>query len=614
MDEEIDIAGNTAVVDRPGAREAERPGGIEPSESSPPPERGIGSLEPIRYSTDMAKSADNLLYYGDNLDVLRRYIADESVDLIYLDPPFNSNADYNVLFAERDGARAHAQIKAFGDTWTWDKAAAASFDDAVQNGGDRVARAMMAFRTLLGTSDMLAYLSMMAPRLVELRRVLKPTGSIYLHCDPTASHYLKVLMDAVFGTEQFLNEIVWKRTFAHGSAKRFGPLHDVLLFFAKGERYRWTGLKQAPDPAYIEKHFTQVDERTGQRFQAISLTGAGVRRGESGRPWRGVNPTKAGRHWALPGSILRGLAIDAGTVQEKLDAMDAAGRIYWPLKAGGTPRLRWYIEDAVGVAIPDVWSDVHPISAQAAERLGYPTQKPESLLERIIKASSDERSVVLDPFCGCGTAVAVAHRLKRRWIGIDITHLAINLIKTRLRDTFGSRVRYRVIGEPVSVPDARDLAKNDPYQFQWWALGLAGARPVEQRKGADKGVDGRLFFHDSAESADVKQVVVSVKAGQNVRVAMVRDLRGVVEREEAAIGVLITMEEPTKPMRSEAAGAGFYVSPARTRHPKLQILTIDDLLAGKKIDMPPWHEQRTFKKAPKRRSAKLRQPTLPFDD
>ncbi len=600
MDEEIDIAGNTAVVDRRGSREAERSGRIDPSALSPQPEPGIGSLEAIRYSTDMAKSADNLLYYGDNLDVLRRYIADESVDLTYLDPPFNSNADYNVLFAERDGARAHAQIKAFGDTWTWDKAAAASFEDAVQNGGDRIAQAMMAFRTLLGTSDMLAYLSMMAPRLVELRRVLKPTGSIYLHCDPTASHYLKLLMDATFRPENFRNEIVWMRTLSKSLMTRRLPRnHDIILAYQRSNAAIWND-----DAVFTPYDEDRLGERTASKYRHVD---------SDGRRYRLDNLINPNRNRPRLTYEFLGVKRVWRWTKERMQAAYDRGLVV-QTRPGSVPQLKRYLDEQRGLPQGDVWADIAPINSQARERLGYPTQKPEALLERIMLASSHPRGVVLDPFCGCGTAIAVAQRLKRRWVGIDITHLAINLVKVRLRDAFGSRVRYRVIGEPVSVPDARELAKNDPYQFQWWALGLAGARPVEQRKGADKGVDGRLFFHDSAESADIKQVVVSVKAGQNVGVAMVRDLRGVVEREKAAMGVLITMEVPTKPMRSEAAGAGFYVSPAKTRHPKLQILTIDDLLAGKKIDMPPWHEQRTFKKAPKRRSAKLRQPTLPFED
>jgi DNA modification methylase len=540
----------------------------------------------------------NRLYYGDNLDVLRQHIADESVDLIYLDPPFKSEQDYNVLFAEQNGTRSAAQIRAFADTWQWDQAAAAAYQEVVEAGG-RVSLVMQGFRQAIGENDMLAYLAMMAPRLVELRRVLKPTGSIYLHCDPTANHYLKLLMDAVFGAPNFLNEIIWKRTHAHGSSRRYGPLHDTILYYGKTGSYVWTNPRVQHDPEYIEKHFAHEDEQ-GRKFQPISLTGAGVRHGESGKPWRGINPTDVGRHWALPKHVLRSLALEEGTVQEKLDALDAARLIYWPEKERGTPRLKWYADRLEGAAIGDVWTDIPPISARSAERLGYPTQKPEPLLRRIIIASSREGDTVLDPFCGCGTAIAVAQRLSRGWIGIDITHLAISLIKHRLHSAFGDSIHgtYEVIGEPVDLHGARTLAEEDPYQFQWWALGLVGARPVEQKKGADKGVDGRLFFHDDVESRQTKQIILSVKAGK-LQVAHLRDLRGVVEREKAAIGVLITMQAPTQNMRTEAASAGFYQSPWGTRHPRVQILTVQDLLDGKKIDMPPSRDLRTLKKAPK---------------
>lgn len=540
----------------------------------------------------------NRLYYGDNLEVLRQYVEAESVDLVYLDPPFKSEQDYNVLFAEQNGARSAAQVRAFEDTWRWDQSAAAAYQEVVEAGG-RVSLVMQGLRQAIGENDMLAYLAMMAPRLVQLHRVLKPTGSIYLHCDPTASHYLRFLSDAVFGPPNSLNEIIWKRTHAHGSARRYGPVHDTILCYAKSASYIWTGPRLQHDPEYLEKHFTQQDER-GRKFQAISLTGAGVRHGESGKPWRGINPTNVRRHWALPKKVLSRLGIAARSVQEKLDALDAAGLIFWPEKERGTPRLKWYADQLEGAAIGDVWTDIPPISAQSAERLGYPTQKPESLLRRIVDASSREGDLVLDPFCGCGTTIAVAQRLGRAWIGIDITHLAVALIKHRLHNAFGEGIAdtYDVIGEPVDLHGARALAKQDPYQFQYWALGLVGARPVEQKKGADTGIDGRLFFHDEAEGGKTKQVVLSVKSGKP-GVAHVRDLRGVIEREKAAMGVLITLQEPTRHMRTEAASAGFYESPWGTKHPRLQILTIQELFEGKKIDMPPSRDLRTFKKAPK---------------
>lgn len=546
----------------------------------------------------------NRLYYGDNLDVLRRHIDDESVDLVYLDPPFNSNANYNVLFAERDGTQAASQIKAFEDTWEWDESAARAFADVVEQGG-RVAQAMLAFRTFLGDSDMLAYLAMMAPRLVELRRTLKPTGSLYLHCDPTASHYLKMLLDAVFGSSMFRNEIVWQRTGAHGSSKRFGPIHDVILFYTKSDGYIW-------NPAYVplpqetaDAWFDNVEPGTGRRFNRNTLTAPGVRSGSSGKPWRGIDPTAKGRHWAVPGFARD--VIGALDTIEALESLDKMGRVFWPKKAGGTPMLKLYLDESKGVPALDVWTDIR-LQTSASERLGYPTQKPEALLNRIILASSNEGDTVLDPFCGCGTTIASAQKLKRRWLGIDITHLAITLIRSRLTDTFGGTALYEVIGEPVSLPDAAALAESDPYQFQWWALGLVGARPVEQKKGADKGIDGRTYFH--AGETKTRQIILSVKAG-HVTVSHVRDLRGVLDREKADIGVLISLEEPTGPMRKEAASAGFYTSPWG-KHARLQLLTIEDLLTGKGIDRPPAQTSATFKKAPKAKVAGAKAQPLNF--
>ncbi len=533
----------------------------------------------------------NTLYYGDNLDVLRRHIKDETVDLVYLDPPFKSNQDYNVLFAEKDGTGAASQFKAFEDTWEWNQAAAAQYQEVVEAGG-RVSDVMQAFRRFLGTNDMLAYLTMMAPRLVELRRVLKSTGSIYLHCDPTASHYLKLLMDAIFGPQFFRNEIIWKRTSAHSSAKRYGPVHDVILFYERSEEMRWIGGHEAYDDSYIKQRFARGEERP---WKDADLTGSGVRRGETGEVWRGFDVTAKGRHWAYPPS--------------ELNKLDSAGLIYWPEKKGGWPRLKKYLDTAKGLPLQDVWTEIFPINSQAQERLGYPTQKPELLLERITKASSNEGDTILDPFCGCGTAIVVAQRLNRNWIGIDITHLAIGLIKSRLRDAFGDEISktYEVVGEPVSVPDALELAKEDPYQFQWWALGLVGARRSEQRKGSDQGIDGRLYFHDEGDSGRTKQIILSVKSG-HVSVKDIRDLRGVIEREKAEVGVLLTLEDATKPMKTEAAAAGFYKSPWGS-HPRLQILTIAELLEGKGIDYP--HPSNvTFKRAPKALPAQAEQLTL----
>jgi site-specific DNA-methyltransferase (adenine-specific) len=505
----------------------------------------------------------NTLYYGDNLDILRRYVADESVDLVYLDPPFNSNQNYNVLFQERDGKRAASQIQAFEDTWTWDQEDEQVFAGLVTAGG-KAADVMQAFRTFLGPCDMLAYLVMMAPRLVELRRVMKPTASIYLHCDPTASHYLKLLMDAVFGPEHFLNEIAWKRTPFSGSSKaramQFPRSHDVILFYSKGEGRTWNRPVKPYGTEYLG------------RFKWDDGDGRG--------PYRKT--------------LLKTYSTDT------FDRLKSDNRLISPKRAGAGWSYKQYLSESSGtVQIDDLWVDINALNPVAAERLGYPTQKPESLLERIIQASSNQGDMVLDPFCGCGTTVSTAEKLKRRWVGIDVTHLAITLMKQRLRDTYGETASFDVVGEPVSLPDAAALAESDPYQFQWWALGLVGARPAEGKKGADKGIDGRIVFQGDAPGK-FEHVVLSVKAG-NTTAAHVRDLRGVVERDKAALGVLITMQGPTKPMLTEAATAGVFESATWNRkHPRIQILTIADLLGGKAIDMPPRRQvDQTFKKAPK---------------
>lgn len=535
---------------------------------------------------------ENLLYYGDNLDVLRRHVKDESVDLVYLDPPFNSNQDYNVLFAEQNGSRSAAQIEAFEDTWRWDQGAAAAYQEVVEAGGS-VSQAMQAFRTFLSESDMMAYLSMMALRLIELRRVLRPAGSIYLHCDPTASHYLKILMDAIFDPRNFQAEITWRRTGTHSDAKRWSPVADILLHYSKGAKFTWNPIHVPHSERYIlDKYRHQGLD--GRRYRLDNMTSPKPRPNMM-YEWKGHASPPFGWRYS----------------KETMKRLDAEGRIWYPDSKSKRPQLKRYLEEMPGVLVGNVWTDIDPINARAAERLGYPTQKPESLLERIIRASSNKGDTVLDPFCGCGTAIAVAQRLKRRWIGIDITHLAVTLIKHRLRDAFGDRATYRVIGEPVSLPDAEALAKQDPYQFQWWALGLVGARPVEQKKGSDKGIDGRLYFHDEAKGGKTKQIILSVKAGLT-GVAHVRDLRGVVEREKAEIGVLISLQDPTKPMRSEAAGAGFYVS-RWGRHPRIQLLTVRELLDGKKIDYPLVRGVNvTFKRAPEDKGLRRVAEPLPF--
>jgi len=560
----------------------------------------------------MTGSSKNLLYYGDNLDILRRYVKDETVDLVYLDPPFNSNTNYNVLFAEKDGSKAASQIQAFSDTWTWSQESEVVFAEIVMAGG-RTADSLQAFRIFLGECDMLAYLVMMAPRLVELRRVMKTTASIYLHCDPASGHYLKMLMDAIFGPENFRNEIVWKRTSSKSlMTRRLPSNHDIILSYQVSPDAFWNA-----DAMFSAYDLANLDEKTagkyghrdkdGRLYQLDNLCNPNSDRPNLTYEFLGV--TKVWR-WT----------------KERMQKAYEDGLVVQP-SPGAVPRFKRYLDEQKGKPLDDVWTDIPPLNSQAAERLGYPTQKPVALLERIIRSSCPEGGVVLDPFCGCGTTIATAQALGRPWIGIDITHLAITLIKQRLKDSFGieqavrttpsgkgetakvgeaaveygeaTKRPFHVVGEPTSEPDAAALAASDPYQFQWWALGLVGARPVEQKKGADKGIDGRIVFQGE-KPGSFESVILSVKAGKTGS-AHVRDLKGVLDREKAAIGVLITMQEATSPMKTEAATAGFYDSTLWGRkYPKVQLFTVAELLAGKKVEMPPIRQVgATFKKAPK---------------
>jgi site-specific DNA-methyltransferase (adenine-specific) len=547
----------------------------------------------------------NRLLFGDNLIWLRNkeLFPDGSVDLVYLDPPFNSNADYNVLFREASGESSHAQFHAFTDTWNWADAAQtyAEFVDDCPN--TAVVEMLDALHSFLRSSPMMAYLAMMAPRLVELHRILKTTGSLYLHCDPTASHYLKIILDGIFGAENSKNEIIWKRTSAHSGTKRWGPVHDVILFYSKSAKFAWNPLFQDYSEDYVEGFYRYSDEQG--RFRVGDLTGAGTRTGESGQPWRKVNPTTVGRHWAVPNKVLLerfGKEFASWTVQEKLDALDKEGLIYWP-KEGRVPGFKRYLDEKAGVPISDVVTDINPIGAQAQERLGYPTQKPQALLERIIAASSKPGDVILDPFCGCGTSIHAAQKLRRRWIGIDVTYLAINLIKRRLKDAFGDELLFEERGQPTDFASAIALARLDKWQFQQWALSLIGARPrIEgEGKGADRGVDGMLYFYESKDKRE--KILIQVKGGA-VQRNDVATLLGDVNNQKFAAGILLTLEKPTKPMREEAADAGHYTSKLwhDKDYPKIQILTIEGLLAGQeRVEAPP--QINPFAKA--QREAKL---------
>jgi DNA modification methylase len=529
--------------------------------------------------------ADNVLFYGDNLDVLRSRIPSESVDLVYLDPPFNSNRAYNVLFGKGSRGDAQAQIEAFDDTWTWSHETEETFG-SLQSGGvpNRVADALAGMRRIVGENDVLAYLVMMSPRLVELHRVLKLTGTLYLHCDPTTSHYLKVLLDTVFGPTRFLSEVVWKRSSAHSSSKRWSPVHDVLLVYAKSDNHAWNPIHSPLPQETVDARYNNVELDTGRRFNRADLTAAGVRAGPSGAPWRGVNPTEKGRHWAIP-RFVADIVGDLGT-QEALDALDAAGRIFWPKAEGGIPMLKRYLDEAKGVPPLDVVTDISPLNNATAERLGYPTQKPQALLERIIRVSSNPNEVVLDPFCGCGTTIAAAHALGRRWIGIDITYIAVDLIQKRLVAQYGDQIRgsFVIDGIPRDLRGARALFSKSPLDFQRWAVSLVEGTPNERTTG-DRGVDGVVRFIGDRQG-QISRALVSVKGG-SVHPSDVRDLIGTIDTQRAEMGILVTLERPTRGIVDAVHHSGSYVWSVTGRaYPRIQVMTIEQLLDGVRPDMP----------------------------
>ena len=482
-----------------------------------------------------------------------------------------------MLFKEQSGEASPAQIRAFTDTWEWTQEAERTYEqEIITNPGTpaNVKEMVSAFRQFIGSNAMMAYLVMMTPRLVELRRVLKPTGSIYLHCDPTASHYLKLLMDSVFGLSNYRNEITWKRTptvkgnFGQGS-KLWGQATDTLLFYTKTNDYVFSQPFGPYSQEYIDKSYRHVEPGTGRRYRLVSMIGpGGAAKGNPQYEVLGVT-----RYWRYSKARMQGL-IDQGLVVQS--------------KPGTVPNRKYYLDEGRGVPVQSLWDDIGNLQASAAERLGYPTQKPQALLERIIEASSNEGDVVLDPFCGCGTAVAAAENLKCRWMGIDVTHLAVALMKSRLRTAFDLHpgADYEVVGEPTDVGGARALAEQDRYQFQYWAMSLLEAQPQEdRRRGADRGIDGVVHFIDGPRRSTHK-AIVQVKSGK-VSSPHIRDLKGTVEREKADLGLFITLEEPTRDMRTEVASAGFYHSDIWQRdYPRMQIRTVAELLAGNKFDIP----------------------------
>jgi DNA modification methylase len=535
----------------------------------------------------------NHLYYGDNLYVLRESIASESVDLIYLDPPFNSKRDYNLLFKSPKGADSPAQIEAFEDTWHWNEQAEREFDELLHQSNTAVAEMMKALRGFLGQNDMMAYLTLMANRLLELQRVLKSSGSLYLHCDPTASHYLKIVLDGVFGKENYRAEISWKRQSAHNDAKQGrkqpGNVRDIIFFYTKSNDWKWNWLYTPSDDSYTKDFYRFIENETGRAYRLSDITAPG-----------GASPAKRNPHYEFLG-VTRYWRYS----KETMAKLHAEGRIVQSAP-GRVPAYKRYLDEMPGVGLQNDWSDIKPASGK--EFLGYPTQKPLALLERIISASSNEGDVVLDPFCGCGTAVDAAQKLNRPWIGIDITHLAISLIEKRLKDRYGARCKFDVHGTPKDLDAARYLAElsehDGRYQFQYWAVSLVNAQPAQGRKkGADKGVDGIKFFRD-LDRKEPRKVVVSVKSGK-LKADDVRALGTVREQQGAEIALLVTLDEPSQGMISNAAAEGFYTSLTGKKYPRLQILTVGGLLKGtSRADHPDYEPDLNFKRAAGEASSK----------
>jgi len=529
---------------------------------------------------------ENTLYYGDNLQVMRDNLADESVDLVYLDPPFNSRADYNVLYKDELGDAPPAQVKAFSDFWHWVDAAE-EFAEIQTTASEKIRKLILGLYEIIGPTPMMAYIVMMTTRLVEIHRILNNTGSIYLHCDTTAGHFLRLTMETIFGAENFRNVIIWQRFNFHADAKRWGRIHDEILYYNKSPKAleRFNRQRKGYNEAYIKSHFKQDENGRYFRLDNPSAPGAGPAKYFFGKLLE--PPKKAMWRWS----------------QDKINELCDAGRIV--LTKTGRPAFIRYLDEMPGHPIGDVWVDIPPINSMARERLGYATQKPVALLERIINASSVEGDVVFDPFCGCGTTIEAAEKLGRKWIGIDITHHAVTLVRKRISDAFGEECKYILKGLPEDYPSAAMLAsQKDKYEFQWWALSLIGARPAggesDKKKGADKGIDGIYPFIDD-ESRKSKIVIVSVKAGATGPIH-VRELKGTVEREKAVMGVLITLDPPTEAMKLEASTAGFYESEVfKKRYPKIQILSVKDYFEQGQRIILPLHTGRSaaYKQAPK---------------
>ncbi|MBX9881933.1 MAG: site-specific DNA-methyltransferase [Sphingomonas sp.] len=532
----------------------------------------------------------NELYYGDNLDVLRRKIGTESVDLCYIDPPFNSKRNYFQIY-NNQGSEDRAQAQAFVDTWNWGDEAAEGLDYILDierlnprpgetRWTEQTVELIGGLEKVLGRGSLLAYLVHMTLRIVEIHRVLKPTGSFYLHCDPTASHYLKLVLDAVFCGQGglFRNEIIWKRTTAHSDAGEMGNVHDTLLFYSKGLAATWNKQFQPYDETYIDSHYRRKTD-DGRRYRLSDTTAYGLSGGGYTYEWRGVT-----KLWRYP--------------IEKMQEHHDNGRLRYT--KNGTPEYIRYLDEMPGMPLQDVWNDIFPINPRAQERLGYPTQKPEALLERIIRASSNEGDTVLDAYCGCGTTVAVAQRLGRRWIGIDITYQSISLILKRLQDRYPDdwpaiEAAIKLDGVPRDLESAMALAnrRDDKTrkEFEKWAVLTFSNNQarINEKKGADGGIDGIAYFLIDKETNGKAIFQVKSRPGTRGDLATLNSDR---LREKAEFGFLICTALPTKPMRDEIAAAGKYKHPLLDREDdRLQVITVAELFdypnkPARRLDLP----------------------------
>ena len=526
----------------------------------------------------------NRLYYGDCLTIMQD-MALGSVDLIYLDPPFNSNRAYNAIYKDETGRPLPDQIEAFCDTWTLDEEqerAIRQMPVLMREAGidDEVAEFWRLWMNALRRTNpnLLAYLSYMTQRLLPMRGILKPTGTIYLHCDPTASHYIKAMMDAIFGHENFRNEIVWKRTTTHSDSKTWSRVSDSILFYSKGKQFTWNTPHEPHSDEYIASKYRH-DDGDGRRYTLDNMTSPNPRPNMM-YEWRGFSsPIKGWRY-----------------SQETMSGLEEEGRIWYPQHGDGAfdtkrrPRLKRYLDEMKGGVMGNVWTDISPINSQAKERLGYATQKPLVLLERIIAASSDPGDTVFDPFCGCATTLEAAHKLGRQWIGIDVAiHAVKRVAKVRLEDRLGLQegVDFKIEGVPQTLEGARDLWTRDKYHFQKWAIEQVDGFATTRRTG-DGGIDGRLYF-DIPDESNLQSMVLEVKGGSNVGISVVRDLRGVLERDSALLAGLIVMDDlgdrKTANFRREMAQAGD-LDVLGVKYPRMQLMTVADILDGKGFATP----------------------------